>query len=102
MARNASKRGPKQDIQKVNPEKVYEKLELARKLGCYNYFLFLTTAGTQGWDLEKAGSIFHYRESNYIAQNVKASSWSRIGKVSKQKLQDTLGLFVVLFAYQCV
>ena len=95
MARNARKCGPKQENQKLNPDQVYKKLEVSKKLACYNCFVFLTTAGIEGWDPEKAGSVFHYRESNYIHDNIKNSSWSRIGKV--QSKYEQKNFFVVPF-----
>ena len=87
MARNASKSGPKKQNQEKHPEKVYEALQLGRQIACYNYYIFLNTAGTVGWDPDKAGLVYHYRSSNYIAANIKQSSWAKIGKVSKYQLR---------------
>ena len=82
MARNATKKGAKIEQQLKFPFEVYEKLELSKRIACYNYWLHLNTAGTQGWStVDTPSSIFHWRSSNYLRENIKKSSWPKIGKV---------------------
>jgi hypothetical protein len=85
MARNATKKGPKQVQQQKHPEEAYANLELSKKLVCYNYWHNLNTAGEEGWDFEKAGSVYHYRNSNYIKDHIKQNSFPKVGKVRRSK-----------------
>jgi hypothetical protein len=82
-SRNATKKGPKQVQQEKHPEEAYAKLELSKKLVCYNCWHNLNTAGEEGWDFEKAGSIYHYRNSNYIKDHIKQNSFPKVGKVRR-------------------
>ena len=82
MARNATKKGAKIEQQLKFPFEVYEKLELSKRIACYNHWLHLNTAGTQGWStVDTPSSIYHWRSSNYLRENIKKSSWPKIGKV---------------------
>ena len=82
MPRNAAaKKGSKEDYQKQFPGEIYEKLQLSRKVVCYNYWKHLTTAGFEGWDSESAGSIFHWKTSSYLIENIPRNSFNKLGKV---------------------
>ena len=84
MPQNATKKGLKEENQKNFPELVYEQLELSKRIACYHYWCHLNSAGKEGWDPEKTpGSVFHWRTSKYLQDNIKKSSWPRIGKVRR-------------------
>ena len=80
MPRNSSK-GKKQATKETNPELIYDKLELSKRIACYNFWCYLNSDGQEGWDPVKTpASIWNWRSSNYLQANVKESSWPRIGK----------------------
>ena len=68
----------------VEPELVYdEKLELSKKLVAYKFWVHITTEGKEGWNpIEKPGSVWDYRSSNYIKQHIQESNRPNIGNVS--------------------
>eukprot|EP00536_Pseudo-nitzschia_multiseries_P009158 jgi/Psemu1/22492/gm1.22492_g len=81
MARNATKKGPKQLDQEKHPDLVHQQLELSKRLACYNFWQYLYTEAEEGWSpTDKPGSLWKYRSSNYIKQNIKQTSWAKIGK----------------------
>ena len=83
MPRNAPRSGVKKSYEVKDPLSVYNKHNLAKQIACYNFWLYLNTAGLEGWNPEVVpGSVNHYRSSNYLLQNIKRNSWPKIGKVS--------------------
>lgn len=81
MPRTAAKNAKKDE----HPEKRYAKLGYIDRLICYLYFQWGETDGAEGWDPEKAGSIYHYRSSQSIL-SAGSSSWFR----HRAKLMVTL------------
>lgn len=83
MARNATAKGKKKQSQERFPKEVYDKLQLSRRIAAYNFWVYLHTDGSEGWDPNKTpGSVYLYRSSEYIKNNIFESSWPKIGKVS--------------------
>lgn len=70
-----------------NDPPLYRWSKLARhdKLICWNYFQYTATDGEEGWNPSNAGSVDHYRISNYI-QSLGSASWFR----HRAKLMVTL------------
>eukprot|EP00536_Pseudo-nitzschia_multiseries_P000035 jgi/Psemu1/134/gm1.134_g len=90
MARNATKKGPKQLLdQEKHPDLVNQQLELSKRLACYNFGRYLYTEAEEGWSpTDKPGSLWKYCSSNYIKQNIKQTSWAKIGKAMATLAQD--------------
>lgn len=63
----------------------WSKLDRHNKLVCWNYFQYTATDGEEGWNPASAGSVDHYRISNYI-QSLGSASWFR----HRAKLMVTL------------
>ena len=83
MARNSTAKGKKKEGQEKFPKAVYNKLQLSRQIAAYNFWVYLHTDGSEGWNPnDKPGSVYKYRSSNYIKDNIFTSSWPKIGKVS--------------------
>ena len=106
MARNGIKKGSKSVSQTKHPQQIFERLELSKQIACYSYWRHLVTGGTEGWDTERAGLVYHYRESNYLQNNIKTKSWSNIGKVSHYECvweeEDTGNRVVACFCLRVV
>jgi len=81
MPTSAGKRGKRAKISE-DPEKEYKRLSVVKKLIVYNYWEYYDTNTSAGWDSERPGSVFHYRQSKYI-ESCGSPSWFRnICKVS--------------------
>ena len=88
MPRNAGRNiGNKAEYQKNHPDKVFGKLELARQIACYNFWLHLVSRGEEGWNPTKTpGTMNHWKNSLYLQKQIKKQSWNRVGQVRTQVL----------------
>ena len=60
MARNAAQQ-KKQKTQEDNPELLFDKLELSKRIACYNFWCYLNSDGRKGWDPRVTpGSVWNY------------------------------------------
>ena len=97
MPQHQPKSGAKRSHQEKDPCLTYNHLHLAKQIACYNFNRNLSTNGGEGWDpSDKPGSIFHWRSSNYIRENIKQSSWRKIAKVRISD-NDACLLWLLLF-----
>ena len=79
MPQNATKKGLKEENPKNFPELVYKQLELSKQIACYQFWCHLNSAGKEGWDPGKTpGSIYHWRSSKYLQDNIKPSGTTPI------------------------
>ena len=77
MPRTSKKQATKEN----NPVLIYEKLELSKRIACYNFWCYLNTEGQEGWDpIHTLASIWNWRSSNYLQLNIREKSWPRIGR----------------------
>ena len=82
MPRNQPKSGAKRTHQEKDPKLVYDHLPIAKQIACYHFWNFLNTNGAEGWSpVSTPGSVFNWRSSNYIRENIKANSWPKIAQV---------------------
>ena len=82
MPRNAPRSGVKQAYLVNDPHSIYRNHPLPKQIACYNFWLYLNTAGAKGWNPhENCGSVNHRRSSQYLIDNIKRNSWPKIGKV---------------------
>ena len=82
MARNAAGKTKQQKQQENHPDVKYNKLDLARQIACYNFWIHLDSNAKQGWDpVDAPGSTWKWRSSNFIKAHIKKTSWNKIGKV---------------------
>ena len=68
--------GTKKHREISDPEKSYAKLSYPDQMICYNYFQWDETDGTEGWDPNLAGSVYHQR-SSHLLLSLGTSSWFR-------------------------
>jgi hypothetical protein len=49
-----------------HPLEIYNSLPQHKQLICWYYFRWIETAGEEGWDVDQAGSRYHYRSSAIV------------------------------------
>lgn len=59
-----------------DPVARFSKLERHDKIICYNYWNYINTNGSEGWNPQEAGSVFHQRSSAYLL-SLGSASWFR-------------------------
>lgn len=63
------------------PLEIYNSLPHHKQLVCYRYWSWISSSGETGWNNESAGSVFHYRSSQYLISSfVSQSSFRHCAK----------------------
>jgi hypothetical protein len=75
MPRTAKGGGRKKPPERP-PQEEYTNLEWHKQFVCWNYFRYIESGGQEGWNPAEAGSVFHYRSSEYVA-SLGTESWFR-------------------------
>jgi hypothetical protein len=75
MPRTAKGGGRKKPPERP-PVEEYSDLEWHKQFVCWNYFRYIESGGQEGWNPADAGSVFHYRSSEYVA-SLGTESWFR-------------------------
>ncbi len=60
----------------ATPLERYQNLDWHDQYICQQYYLYIATAGSEGWNINQTGSIYHKRSSNYI-DSLGGPSWFR-------------------------
>jgi hypothetical protein len=60
----------------LTPLDRYQALQHHEKVILWKYWQFISSGGTEGWNIAEVGSVFHYRSSAYI-QRQGTASWFR-------------------------
>jgi hypothetical protein len=63
------------------PLEIYNSLPHHKQLVCYRYWSWINSSGETGWNKDHAGSVFHYRSSQYLLSSfVSQSSFRHCAK----------------------
>ena len=82
MPRNSGGRANKEEEQRRDPFRVYNKLKFAHKFACFNFWIYIESVGSQGWNPDQnPGGIDTWRSSEQLCSEITERSWNRIGKV---------------------
>jgi hypothetical protein len=60
----------------ATPLERYNRLDWHDKFICWQYYLWISTSGTEGWNIAEVGSVFHQRTSAYL-DSLGGPSWFR-------------------------
>ena len=83
-------------LKKAPADIQFKRLDGFKKLIAYNYWINIESKGEKGWNINKAGSVDHWRQSEFIQEGVPKTSFYHLGKVRKLVLLDNYFLFFLI------